>query len=64
MEPHLQEIATIVGRLLLNPFVLVIPTLGALALITGAAARMTVWVEEFMHLRTRAGVAGHLGSQR
>lgn len=49
MESQIIEIATAAGRFLLHPIVIVVPLLAVLALATGVAGRLAVFVEDLRH---------------
>ena len=53
MEAHIYDIASNAGRLLLNPFLLTVPVVGALVLITGLAARMAISLEDLRYMSMR-----------
>ena len=48
MEAQIYDIATSAGRVLLNPFLLIVPVIGVLALVTGVAGRVAIVVEDFL----------------
>lgn len=50
MEAHIYDIASNAGRVLLNPFLLTVPALGALVLVTGFAGRVAMSIED-LHSR-------------
>lgn len=47
MESQIIEIATAAGRFLLNPVAIIVPLLAVLALATGVAGRIAVFVEDW-----------------
>ena len=48
METQIIEIATAAGRVLLHPVVIAVPFLTVLALATGLAGRLAVFVEDLL----------------
>ncbi len=52
MEAHIYDIASNAGRILLNPFLLTVPALGALVLVTGFAGRVAISIEDLHSRRT------------
>lgn len=52
MEAHINDIASIASRILLNPFLLTVPVVGLLALVTGFAARVATFTEDLHSRRT------------
>ena len=53
MEAHIYDIASNAGRGLLNPFLLTVPVVGALVLVTGFAARVAVSIEDLRYMSMR-----------
>ena len=53
MEAHIYDIASNVGRVLLNPFLLTMPVIGALALVTGLAGRVAISIEDLRYMWTQ-----------
>ena len=53
MEAHIYDIASNAGRLLLNPFLLTVPVVGALVLVTGFAGRVAVSIEDLRYMSMR-----------
>ena len=53
MEAHIYDIASNAGRVLLNPFLLTVPVVGALALMTGLAGRVAVSIEDLRYMSMR-----------
>ncbi len=54
MEAQIRDIATSASQVLLNPFLLTVPVVGVLALVTGFASRIALFVEDFVYDRTLA----------
>ena len=52
MEAHIYDIASNAGRVLLNPFLLTVPVVGVLALVTGFAGRVATFTEDLHSKRT------------
>ncbi len=52
MEAHINDIASNASRVLLNPFLLTMPVVGLLALVTGFAARVATFIEDLHSRRT------------
>ena len=57
MEAHIYDIASNAGRVLLNPFLLTVPVVGALALVTGLAGRVAVSIENLRYMSMRRSQA-------
>ncbi len=57
MEAHIYDIASNAGRVLLNPFLLTVPVVGALVLMTGLAARMAISIEDLRYISMRRSQA-------
>ncbi len=53
MEAHIYDIASNAGRVLLNPFLLTMPVVGALVLVTGLAGRVAISIEDLRYVWTR-----------
>ncbi len=53
MEAHIYDIASNAGRVLLNPFLLTVPVVGALVLVTGFAGRVAVSIEDLRYMSMR-----------
>jgi len=51
MAAQIHDIVTSAGGVLLNPFVLIVPTLVALAIVTGFAGRVAAFVEDLRYNR-------------
>ncbi|HSF84190.1 MAG TPA: hypothetical protein VLG28_00850 [Acidimicrobiia bacterium] len=49
MEARIVEIATVAGRVLLHPVVIAVALLAVLALATGLAGRLAVFIEDLGH---------------
>ncbi len=65
MEALIQVIAGTAGRLLLNPYFLYMAVAFAVALVTGVAGRVAVFMEDLQYHRThRADNPGRLGTVR
>lgn len=52
MEAQIQDIASNAGRFLLNPYLLSLPVAFVVALVTGVAGRVGVFVEDLHYNRT------------
>ncbi len=53
MEAQIYDIASNAGRVLLNPFLLTVPVVGALVLVTGFAGRVAVSIEDLRYMSVR-----------
>jgi hypothetical protein len=53
MEAHIYDIASNAGRVLLNPFLLTVPVVGALVLVTGVAGRVAISIEDLRYMSMR-----------
>ena len=53
MEAHIYDIASNAGNVLLNPFLLTVPVVGALVLMTGLAARVALSIEDLRYMSMR-----------
>jgi hypothetical protein len=51
MAAQIYDIATSAGGILLNPFLLIVPILVLLAIVTGFAGRVIVFVEDLRYNR-------------
>jgi len=51
MAAQIQDIATSASGVLLNPFLLTVLMVGALAIVTGLAGRIAVFVEDVFYSR-------------
>ena len=60
MEAQIHDIALSAGRILLNSFLLTVPVVGGLALVTGVAGRVAIMVEDFLydHIQNRTRWTG------
>lgn len=54
------EVASNAGRILLNPYILIVVGAFVLALVTGLAARITVFTEDMRYVRSHRTVAPDL----
>jgi hypothetical protein len=52
MEAQIQDIASTAGRLLVNPYLLPIAVAFAVALVTGVAGRVALFMEDLQYHRT------------
>ena len=57
MEAHIYDIASNAGNVLLNPFLLTVPVVGALVLMTGLAARVALSIEDLRYMSMRRAQA-------
>ena len=57
MEAHIYDIASNAGNVLLNPFLLTVPVVGALVLMTGLAARVALSIEDLRYVSMRRSQA-------
>ena len=57
MEAHIYDIASNAGRVLLNPFLLTVPVVGALVLVTGLAGRVAISIEDLHYMSMRRSQA-------
>ncbi len=53
METIIYDIASNAGRVLLNPFLLTVPVVGALVLVTGLAGRVAISIEDLRSMSMR-----------
>lgn len=60
MEAHIYDIASNAGRVLLNPFLLTVPVVGALVLVTGLAGRVAISIEDLRYMSMRRSQATSL----
>ncbi len=57
MEAHIYDIASNAGRVLLSPFLLTVPLVGALVLMSGLAARVAISIEDLRYMSMRRSQA-------
>lgn len=50
MEAHIYDIASNAGRVLLNPFLVTVPVVGLLVLVTGFAGRVAISIEDLRYV--------------
>ena len=53
MEAHIYDIASNAGRVLLNPFLVTVPVVGLLVLVTGFAGRVAISIEDLRYVSMR-----------
>ena len=51
METQIYDIVRTAAPVFLNPFVLAVPAIGAVGLVTGVAGRVAIRVEDLFHSR-------------
>ncbi len=57
MEAHIYDIASNAGRVLLNPFLVTVPVVGLLVLVTGFAGRVAISIEDLRYMSMRRSQA-------